>query len=266
MFFPGAALLVTTVAFNVLGDSVRDALDPAPRPGAPPRTERPMIASCCAASRGARSSSGSWRRSVFVVYFAVPRDVARLIAGRQASEQTLRSCARAWASTSRCIVQYVRFLGRLVARRPRRVVPHAGAGTHDRRPRLPGDRVARAGQRRALAGGGRRRGRDRGDQAAIADRPRRHHAGPWLLLDADVPGRTAAALLSVLPLYMAGFELFPPGSYVAFSDSPLQWARFLVLPWLSIALVTAPPTRGSRAARCSTCSTRTTSARRARRG
>ena len=40
-------------------------------------------------------------------------------------------------------------------------------------------------------------------------------------------------------LYMAGCELFPPGSYVAFSDSPFQWARFLVLPWLSIALVTA---------------------------
>jgi ABC-type dipeptide/oligopeptide/nickel transport system permease subunit len=26
--FPGAALLVTTLAFNLLGDSVRDALDP----------------------------------------------------------------------------------------------------------------------------------------------------------------------------------------------------------------------------------------------
>jgi peptide/nickel transport system permease protein len=28
LFFPGAALLITTIAFNVLGDSVRDALDP----------------------------------------------------------------------------------------------------------------------------------------------------------------------------------------------------------------------------------------------
>jgi peptide/nickel transport system permease protein len=28
VFFPGAALLITTVAFNVLGDCVRDALDP----------------------------------------------------------------------------------------------------------------------------------------------------------------------------------------------------------------------------------------------
>jgi peptide/nickel transport system permease protein len=38
---------------------------------------------------------------------------------------------------------------------------------------------------------------------------------------------------------MAGIELFPPGSYVAFTESPLQWARFLTLPWLSIALVSA---------------------------
>jgi peptide/nickel transport system permease protein len=28
VFFPGAALLLTTIAFNILGDSVRDALDP----------------------------------------------------------------------------------------------------------------------------------------------------------------------------------------------------------------------------------------------
>jgi peptide/nickel transport system permease protein len=28
IFFPGAALVVSTLAFNILGDSVRDALDP----------------------------------------------------------------------------------------------------------------------------------------------------------------------------------------------------------------------------------------------
>jgi len=39
-------------------------------------------------------------------------------------------------------------------------------------------------------------------------------------------------------LYLAGFELFPPGSYVAFTESPLQWARFLILPWFALALVT----------------------------
>ena len=35
VFFPGAALLVTTVAFNILGDSVRDALDPRRTQAAP---------------------------------------------------------------------------------------------------------------------------------------------------------------------------------------------------------------------------------------
>jgi len=39
VFFPGAALLVTTVAFNVLGDSVRDALDPRRGAASPPSRE-----------------------------------------------------------------------------------------------------------------------------------------------------------------------------------------------------------------------------------
>jgi peptide/nickel transport system permease protein len=35
--FPGAALLVLTLAFNFLGDAIRDALEPGPdRPGAAP--------------------------------------------------------------------------------------------------------------------------------------------------------------------------------------------------------------------------------------
>jgi len=54
----------------------------------------------------------------------------------------------------------------------------------------------------------------------------------------DLLGQLLLFLLFFQP-YLAGFEFFPPGSYVAFSDSPLQWARFLILPWLSIALVTA---------------------------
>jgi len=40
-------------------------------------------------------------------------------------------------------------------------------------------------------------------------------------------------------LYMAGFAFFPPGAYVPLTESAAQWARHLILPWLSIALVTA---------------------------
>jgi peptide/nickel transport system permease protein len=50
-------------------------------------------------------------------------------------------------------------------------------------------------------------------------------------------------------LYMAGFPLFPPGAYVPLTESVAQWARHLILPWFSIALVTAATysrlTRGS---------------------
>ena len=91
VFFPGAALLITTVAFNVLGDSVRDALDP--RRDTASRSHSGgggMIRFLL--RRLAWSALVVWvvATSVFVIYFAVPRDVARLIAGRQASEQTIQ--------------------------------------------------------------------------------------------------------------------------------------------------------------------------------
>ena len=40
-------------------------------------------------------------------------------------------------------------------------------------------------------------------------------------------------------LYMAGYAFFPPGAYVPLTENPAEWARHLILPWLSIALVTA---------------------------
>src|SRR4029077_8386080 len=51
--------------------------------------------------------------SVFAMFFIVPRDVARLIAGRQASEQTLQLVRRRLGLDQPIAVQYVRFLGRL---------------------------------------------------------------------------------------------------------------------------------------------------------
>ena len=90
-----------------------------------------------------------------------------------------------------------------------------------------------------MAGDGRRRRRDRGDRRrstvdhAITAIALAFYSMPTFLL-----GQLLLFFL-FFQLYLAGFEFFPPGSYVAFSDSPLQWARFLILPWLSIALVTA---------------------------
>lgn len=65
-----------------------------------------------------------------------------------------------------------------------------------------------------------------------------------------VSSMTSYALLSlpvfvtgVLLLYflyyrltVAGFEVFPSGGYVPFSESPGQWALHLILPWLTLVL------------------------------
>ena len=50
-------------------------------------------------------------------------------------------------------------------------------------------------------------------------------------------------LLLVLILYyeltIHGHAWLPPSGYTPFSDEPLQWARSLILPWVTLALVTA---------------------------
>jgi peptide/nickel transport system permease protein len=53
-------------------------------------------------------------------------------------------------------------------------------------------------------------------------------------------------LLGLLLLYflyfqltLAGVDFFPPGGYVPFSDSPSQWFVHMILPWLTLALVSA---------------------------
>jgi peptide/nickel transport system permease protein len=50
-------------------------------------------------------------------------------------------------------------------------------------------------------------------------------------------------LLLVLILYyeltIHGHAWFPPSGYTPFTEDPLQWARSLILPWVTLALVTA---------------------------
>jgi peptide/nickel transport system permease protein len=53
-------------------------------------------------------------------------------------------------------------------------------------------------------------------------------------------------LLGLLALYflyfrltVAGLRWFPPGGYVPITQNPFEWARALILPWLTLALVSA---------------------------
>ena len=40
-------------------------------------------------------------------------------------------------------------------------------------------------------------------------------------------------------LHLAGITIFPGSGYVPLTDDPIAWAQHLILPWLTIALVTA---------------------------
>src|SRR5215475_13536008 len=52
--------------------------------------------------------------SVFVMFFVAPHDVARLIAGRQATEQTVEVVRHRLGLDQSIPAQYVHFLGRMV--------------------------------------------------------------------------------------------------------------------------------------------------------
>ena len=53
-----------------------------------------------------------------------------------------------------------------------------------------------------------------------------------------VLGMIALYVLYFLPTKF-GFTLLPPSGYIAFSESPGQWAWHLILPWVTLALVIA---------------------------
>jgi peptide/nickel transport system permease protein len=175
--------------------------------------------------------------AVFLVYFAVPRDVARLIAGRQASEQTVAAVRTRLGLDQPVVVQYGRFLGRLA---------HGDLGYSFRTQESVNEIISRdVPVTASLALGGSvlwlLLGLGAGILAATRPRSGLDRAITTIaLLFYSMPSFLVGQLLLFFlffQLYLAGFPLFPPGSYVAFSESPLQWARFLMLPWLTIALV-----------------------------
>ena len=177
--------------------------------------------------------------SVFALYFAIPRDVARLIAGPRATPQTL-VLVRARLGLDQPIgSQYVAFLRRLA---------HGDLGQSFHTQESVNSIVARDLPVTASLGLGASAlwllfGVSAGVIAAVRRRSTadRVISGIAMAFYSMPPFLLGQLLLFFLffQLYLAGIELFPPGSYVAFGESPVQWARFLVLPWLSIALVSA---------------------------
>jgi peptide/nickel transport system permease protein len=176
---------------------------------------------------------------VFAIYFAVPRDVARLVAGSRASEQTLVLVRKRLGLDQPVRVQYIQFLMRLA---------HGDLGQSFQTQEAVTTIVARdlpvttslalgasvlwlvVGVGAGTIAATRRRSR--------ADRMINTAALGFYSMPTFLVGQLLLFFL-FYRLYVAGYELFPPGSYVPFTENPLQWARFLILPWASIALVSA---------------------------
>lgn len=176
---------------------------------------------------------------VFALYFVAPSNVARTIAGRQATEQTVELVRRRLGLDQPVPVQYVRFLGRLakgdlgysfVSSEPvsaiiRRDLPITAS-------------LALGAALLWLAIG-------IGAGSFAATRPRsaadRVTTGISLFFY-SMPAFLLGQLLLLILFYrltLAGLPLFPPSGYVPLAQNPAEWARHLILPWTTLALVTA---------------------------
>jgi peptide/nickel transport system permease protein len=186
---------------------------------------------------------------VFVMYFVAPHNVASLIAGRQATPETVALVNHRLGLDRPVLDQYGDYMWRLLH-------GDLGYSFYNSSPvrSLIWQRVPVTF---SLALGAAVLWLVIGVSAGVLSARR-----PRTLTDRTV---TVAALffysmpsflLGVIVFYLlfyrlhlAGIGWFPGNGYVAFTDSPFRWAQHLVLPWFTLALVTAAVyarlTRGS---------------------
>ncbi|MFC4121714.1 ABC transporter permease [Nonomuraea zeae] len=185
----------------------------------------------------------------FLLFFVAPGDPARTLAGRQATPEQVELIRHNLGLDLPVLVQYGSYLGRLL---------HGDLGQSY----FSGESVGRllAGDfppTFSLVLGGAVLWLAIGVGAGVLSATRARS-----LLDRAV---TLVALAGVsmptfvvglLLLYflffqlsMAGAPILPPDSYVPFSENPGEWARHLILPWITLATVQAASytrlTRGS---------------------
>jgi peptide/nickel transport system permease protein len=176
---------------------------------------------------------------VFVMYFIAPHDVARQIAGRQATPETVAAVTRRLGLDRPLGIQYVHFLGRLVRGDLGYSYTNSEPVTSLIRQALPVTvSLAIGGAILWLLIGvssgvvaARRRG-------AFTDRAITTAALVFYSLPTFLLGELL--LLGLFyHLHLIGFDLFPGAGFVPITSDPIEWARHLLLPWLTLALVSA---------------------------
>jgi peptide/nickel transport system permease protein len=186
---------------------------------------------------------------VFAMYFVAPHDVARTLAGRQASAETVAAIRHNLGLDRPVLSQYGSFLWKAL---------HGNLGYSYTNAEPVSSLIGHGlAVTLSLVVGGAViwliLGVGLGVLAATRPRSVADRATTGLaLLFYSMPTFLLGELLLLLlffRLHLAGIDWFPGSGFVPFSQDPLQWARYLVLPWLTIALVTAATyirlTRGS---------------------
>jgi peptide/nickel transport system permease protein len=176
---------------------------------------------------------------VFVMFFVAPSHVAQLIAGRQATPQTVALVSHRLGLDRPILTQYWHYLWRLL---------HGDLGySYYNSTPVTTLMEQRVGVTASLALGAAVLWVIIGVSTGVvaSTRPR-----SWV--DRTI---TASALLFYsMPIFLlglillyflfyrltlAGVHAFPGSGYVSLTQDPVSWAQHLVLPWLALALVTA---------------------------
>jgi peptide/nickel transport system permease protein len=176
---------------------------------------------------------------VFVMFFVAPSNVARLIAGRQATPETVALVKHRLGLDRPVYEQYGTYLWNLL---------HGDVGYSFYNSTSVRSLIwERVPVTLSLAVGAAVLWLVMGVASGVlaATRPR-SLADRVVTVTALVFYSMPAFLLGLIFLYflffrlhLAGIDFFPGSGYVPFTESPLQWAQHLLLPWFTIALVTA---------------------------
>lgn len=177
--------------------------------------------------------------AVFVLFFVAPHDPARTIAGRQATAQTVALVQHRLGLDQPVLTQYWHFLSRLVH-------GDLGYSYYNSEP-VRSLIFARLPVTLSLTLGGAVLWLLLGVSIGImaARRPRSvldRAATVFVLGGLSMPTFLVGLLLLYtlfFRLHIAGVNAFPGGGYVPFAQGPGLWAQHLLLPWLTLALVSA---------------------------
>ncbi|HEY1369567.1 MAG TPA: ABC transporter permease [Gaiellaceae bacterium] len=186
---------------------------------------------------------------VFVMFFVAPHNVARTIAGRQATPDTVAAVSRRLGLDRPVLQQYGDYLWNLLHGNLGYSFYNSSSVTSLITQRIP--------VTASLAIGGAILWLALGVMSGVvaATRPRTW-ADRTVTVGALVFYSLPTFLLGLFFLYflffrlhLAGITFFPGSGYVPLTQDPLDWAQHLLLPWFTIALGTAATysrlTRGS---------------------